>query len=191
MPGEALNKIIEQVRVPPSRAVEFAIQIANGLTAAHAAGIIHRDLKPANVMVTQDGWVKILDFGLARRRQSSPSSTTQNLTAEGVVLGTTAYMSPEQVRGEAVDERSDLFTLGVVLYEMLGGKRPFLGGSSIEVTHAILKSEPAALPATVPPALALVVRRCLEKDPTRRFKMLRPLRSLCKRRHQSCSAEEV
>ena len=114
------------------KAVEIATQLADGLAAAHAAGIVHRDLKPGNIMVARDGRIKILDFGLARRRRTTQDSTTLDMTDEGTVLGTAGYMSPEQVRGETVDHRSDLFSFGVILYEMLGGKRAFAGGSSVE-----------------------------------------------------------
>jgi serine/threonine protein kinase len=167
--GDTLRRMIEASPLPASKAVDIATQVANGLAAAHAAGLVHRDLKPDNIMVTRDGHVKILDFGLAKQRRVAQGSTTTDLTDEGVVLGTAGYMSPEQVRGEAVDHRSDLFSFGVVLYEMLCGKRAFAGDSSVEVMHAILKDEPAELPASVPAALGRIVRRCLEKDPDRRF----------------------
>src|ERR1017187_6279168 len=167
--GGTLRRAIEAGPLPTPKAVEIARQVAAGLAAAHAAGLVHRDLKPDNIMVTRDGHVKILDFGLAKQRRSAQDSTTTDLTDEGVVLGTAGYMSPEQVRGEAVDHRSDLFSFGVVLYEMLGGKRAFAGASSVEVMNAILKEEPPELPASVPPALGRIVRRCLEKEPARRF----------------------
>src|ERR1035438_9359644 len=167
--GDTLRRMIEAGPLPAPKAVDIATQVANGLAAAHAAGLVHRDLKPDNIMVTRDGHVKILDFGLAKQRRSAQDSTATDLTDEGVVLGTAGYMSPEQVRGETVDHRSDLFSFGVVLHEMLSGKRAFSGASSVEVMHAILKDDPAELPASVPPALALIVRRCLEKEPDRRF----------------------
>ena len=167
--GETLRHMMEAGPLPAPKAIEIAAQVAAGLAAAHAAGLVHRDLKPDNIMVTRDGHVKILDFGLAKQRRTAPDSTTADLTDEGVVLGTAGYMSPEQVRGEAADHRSDLFSFGVVLYEMLCGKRAFAGDSSVEVMNAILKEEPTELPASVPPALALIVRRCLDKDQERRF----------------------
>jgi hypothetical protein len=167
--GEPLAKVIERGPLAVPKVLEIATQIADGLSAAHAAGIVHRDLKPANIMVTRDGRVKILDFGLALRQRTSQDSTTMDMTGEGTVMGTAGYMSPEQVRGETVDHRSDLFSFGVILYEILGGKRAFAGASSVEVMHAILKEEPGELPATVPPAFGRIVRRCLEKDRERRF----------------------
>jgi len=167
--GEPLASAIERGPLALQKALEIATQIAEGLTAAHAAGIVHRDLKPANIMVTRDGRVKILDFGLALRQRTSQDSTTMHMTDEGTVLGTAGYMSPEQVRGETVDQRSDLFSFGVILYEMLGGKRAFAGASSVEVMHAILKEDPGELPASVPPAIDRIVRRCLQKDRERRF----------------------
>ena len=167
--GEPLAKVIERGPLSAPKAIEIATQIADGLTAAHAAGIVHRDLKPANIMVTRDGRVKILDFGLALRQRTSQDSTTLELTDEGTVMGTAGYMSPEQVRGEQVDHRSDLFSFGVILYEMLGGKRAFAGASSVEVMHAILKEDPPELPASVPLSLDRIVRRCLQKDRERRF----------------------
>jgi len=167
--GDTLRRAIEAGPLPAPRAIEIATQVAAGLAAAHAAGLVHRDLKPANIMVTRAGQVKILDFGLAKQRYPAPDSTTAYLTDEGVVLGTVGYMSPEQVRGEPADHRADLFSFGVVLYEMLCGKRAFASGSSVEVMNAILKEEPPELPASVPPALGRIVRRCLEKEPARRF----------------------
>jgi serine/threonine protein kinase/Tol biopolymer transport system component len=167
--GEPLAKMIERGPVAAHRVLQIATQVADGLAAAHAAGIVHRDLKPANIMITHDWRVKIVDFGLALRQPTSQDSTALELTDEGTVMGTAGYMSPEQVRCGTVDHRSDLFSFGVVLHEMCSGKRVFSGASSIEVMHAVLKDQPAELPASVPPALALIVRRCLEKDPARRF----------------------
>src|SRR5208283_4106962 len=137
--GEPLASVIERGPMAVPRALEIAAQIADGLAAAHAAGIVHRDLKPANIMVARDGRVKILDFGLALRQRTSQDSTTMHMTDEGTVLGTAGYMSPEQVRGETVDQQSDLFSFGVILYEILGGKRAFPGASSVEVMNGILK----------------------------------------------------
>jgi serine/threonine protein kinase/Tol biopolymer transport system component len=167
--GDTLRRAIEAGPLPAPKVIEIAVQVAAALATAHATGLVHRDLKPDNIMVTRSGQVKILDFGLAKQQRSSPDSTTADLTDEGVVLGTAGYMSPEQVRGDAADHRSDLFSFGVVLYEMLCGKRAFAGDSSVEVMHAILKDEPPELPASVPPALGRIVRRCLEKEPDRRF----------------------
>ena len=167
--GDTLRRVIEAGPLPAPRAIEIAVQVAAGLAAAHAAGLVHRDLKPDNIMITRGGQVKILDFGLAKQRRPAPDSTNVYLTDEGTVLGTAGYMAPEQVRGEALDHRADLFSFGVVLYEMLCGKRAFAGASSVEVMNAILKDDPPDLPASVPPALNRIVRRCLEKEPGRRF----------------------
>jgi serine/threonine protein kinase/Tol biopolymer transport system component len=167
--GDTLRRAIERGPLPAAKAIDIATQVAAGLAAAHAAGLVHRDLKPDNIMVARGGQVKILDFGLAKQRRTSEESTATDLTDEGVVMGTAGYMAPEQVRGEPADHRADLFSFGVVLYEMLCGKRAFAGASSVEVMNAILKDDPPELPASVPPALNRIVRRCLEKEPARRF----------------------
>jgi eukaryotic-like serine/threonine-protein kinase len=174
--GETLRGRMDAPDLTPRRAVEYAVQVARGLAAAHERGIVHRDLKPENLFVCRDGTVKILDFGLAKLRDEAAGGpedeTAARLTRPGAVVGTTAYMSPEQVRGLPVDERSDVFSLGVVLYEMLARRRPFGGDTPAEVQAAILREEPRELPAVdarVPVALDRVVRRCLEKRPEDRF----------------------
>ena len=169
--GRSLRQVLAKGALPPRKAVGIAAQVADGLAAAHAAGIVHRDLKPENVMLTPADLVKILDFGIAKRRgrDAEADVPTASLTKTGEVVGTVTTMSPEQVLGKDVDHRSDIFSLGVVLYEMLSGKRPFSGDSSMAVMNAILSQEPADLPAAIPETLAGTVRRCLEKTPERRF----------------------
>jgi eukaryotic-like serine/threonine-protein kinase len=176
--GENLRAHLNEGAIPSRRAIDYAQQIASGLAAAHAKNIVHRDLKPENLLITADGRVKILDFGLAKLRpqpvESSASavSTQKAITDPNVVLGTVGYMSPEQVRGQAADYRSDIFSFGVILYEMLSGRRAFTGESAVEVMNAILKEEPQDLAETnarISPALERIVRRCLEKKPERRF----------------------
>jgi eukaryotic-like serine/threonine-protein kinase len=176
--GGELRAQLESGALPARRALEYAQQITQGLTAAHEKGIVHRDLKPENLFVTKDGRVKILDFGLAKLRPPQPgvvdtgAPTQKRLTHPGVVMGTVGYMSPEQVRGQETDHRSDIFAFGLILYEMLSGQRAFRGASAIEVMNAILKEEPAGLGETnakISPQIEKLVRRCLEKKPEHRF----------------------
>jgi Tol biopolymer transport system component len=174
--GETLRGRLATGDLTPRKAVEHAVQIARGLAAAHERGIVHRDLKPENVFVGRDGVVKILDFGVAKLRGepagASEDETASQMTRPGTIVGTVAYMSPEQVRGLAVDVRSDIFALGVVLYEMLARRRPFGGETLAEVQTAILREEPRELPGIdgrISPAVDRVVRRCLEKRPEDRF----------------------
>src|SRR5215813_3960742 len=176
--GENLRAQLNEGAIAYRKAIDYAQQIASGLAAAHAKNIVHRDLKPENIFVTADGRLKILDFGLAKLRPKrvepagSGVATQRAITDPGTVIGTVAYMSPEQVRGQEADYRSDIFSFGVILYEMLSGRRAFTGDSAIEVMNAILKEEPEDLTETnakISPALERIVRRCLEKKPERRF----------------------
>ena len=180
--GKTLRAEMDQGPVPARKAVDYAIQIARGLAAAHEAGILHRDLKPDNVFVTREGRVKILDFGIAKliepeARAKLLGSEQKGLTAPGVVVGTAQYVSPEQARDLALDHRSDLFSLGLVLFEMLSGKRAFIGRTPIEVMTAIAREEPQELvyPGEQVPGLDAIVRHCLEKDPSRRVQSARDL----------------
>ncbi|HEU0175536.1 MAG TPA: protein kinase [Blastocatellia bacterium] len=176
--GEELSELIKQGAIAPRKAVGYARQIAEGLAAAHAKGVVHRDLKPENLFITNDGRVKILDFGLAKLRPQQfggidkDAPTQKRITDPGVIMGTVGYMSPEQVRGQETDHRSDIFAFGVILYEMLTGQRAFHGDSAIEVMNAILKEDPPDFGETkerISPQLEMIVRRCLEKQPERRF----------------------
>jgi eukaryotic-like serine/threonine-protein kinase len=183
--GETLRERLKQGPLPSRRVVEYGAQIARGLAAAHQKGIVHRDLKPENLFITEDGRVKILDFGLAKlTRPESVSSegataaSSPGLTDPGMVMGTAGYMSPEQVRAAPTDHRSDIFSFGAILYEMLSGKRAFHGDSSIETMNAILREEPPEFTDAVrnlPPGLERVVRHCLEKKPDERFQSTRDL----------------
>ncbi|HEX2836473.1 MAG TPA: protein kinase [Thermoanaerobaculia bacterium] len=178
--GETLRARLERGPLSPRRAVDAALQMAQGLAAAHEKGVVHRDLKPDNVFLTRDGRLKILDFGIAKlttKDADGPAFETA-ATEPGMVMGTVGYMSPEQVRGEPVDHRSDLFSLGAIFFEMLSGRRAFKRNSSIETLSAILKEEPPELADLVPncpPALERLIRRCLEKDKDLRYQSARDL----------------
>jgi serine/threonine protein kinase len=175
--GRTLREHLMHGMMPLGRAIEYSVQIAHGLSAAHEKGIVHRDLKPENLLVTKEGRVKILDFGLAKLIQDSPipdqdAPTLTGITEPGVVMGTVGYMSPEQVRGDTTDRRTDIFTFGAILYEMLTGKRAFQKPTSAETKTAILNEEPRALSQAAPnvsTAMQRVVNRCLEKNPEQRF----------------------
>ena len=183
--GETLRERLKLGALPVRKATDLGIQIAQGLAAAHEHGIVHRDLKPENLFVTSDGRLKILDFGLAKLTHPDQMGTTrasaptlQADTGPGEVWGTVGYMSPEQARGNPVDQRSDIFSLGAILYEMLSGRRAFQGASPADTVSAILKEDPRDLTEiveTIPPALERVVRHCLEKSPAERFQSTRDL----------------
>jgi Tol biopolymer transport system component len=185
--GETLRERINGTALPARKAIDYGGQVARGLAAAHDRGIVHRDLKPENLFLTRDGRVKILDFGLAKlkgiealtdRETRAVGESGDPGTGAGTVLGTVGYMSPEQVRAQPVDHRSDIFSFGAVLYEMLSGRRAFRGASAVETMNAILKEDPPDLTETnrqLPPALERIVSHCLEKNPQERFQSARDI----------------
>src|SRR5580700_1259145 len=182
--GRTLQELIPGNGLPVPEVLKFAIPIASALAAANTLGIVHRDVKPGNIMVGANGMVKVLDFGLAKltaQEASSGDETQVRLghTQQGTVVGTAAYMSPEQAQAKQVDGRSDIFSFGVVLYEMASGRRPFQGDNQMSTLAAILEKEPASLAARdfrIPRELERVVMRCLRKDPERRFQHMADLR---------------
>jgi eukaryotic-like serine/threonine-protein kinase len=183
--GESLRAVLDRGALPQRKVIDYSVQIAQGLAIAHAKDIIHRDLKPENLFLTRDGRVKILDFGLAKALQKpgtgadlERATMTSPPTAVGVVMGTASYMAPEQVRGESVDARTDIFSFGAVLYEMLSGHRAFCGDTSAETMTAVLKEDPPEFTDArhpISPALERIVRRCIEKSPEQRFQSAKDL----------------
>jgi Tol biopolymer transport system component len=178
--GETLRNCLNASSLPVRKATGVAEQVAHGLAAAHNKGVVHRDLKPENIFLTRDGRVKILDFGLAKvtlpEAVTPDAATLASQTEPGMVMGTVGYMSPEQVGGKTIDPRSDLFSFGAILYEMLSGKRAFHGDTSVEVMNAILKDDPPDLGdsgRSIPPVLNRIVQHCLEKNPAERFQSAR------------------
>ena len=172
--------------MPVEEALAIAIQIADALESAHEQGVVHRDLKPANVKITPDDKVKVLDFGLAKAMDSSPAASSPAnsptlsvlATQAGIIMGTAAYMSPEQAKGAATDRRSDVFSFGVVLYELLTGRQPFRGDTAAEVMASVMirEADLAALPTGLNPRIAVLIKRCLEKNPKKRWQAMGDLR---------------
>jgi serine/threonine protein kinase/dipeptidyl aminopeptidase/acylaminoacyl peptidase len=179
--GRTLRMRLSQGQIPVREAADYALQIALGLTAAHKRHIVHRDLKPENLFLTDEGRIKILDFGVAKLQVAMEDRSIENLTTvtkSGAVVGTVAYMSPEQLRGKAVDHRADIFSLGAILYEMLSGRRAFRGETEVDTMTAILREEPPEAPlaeAAIPPPYRDLVRYCLEKEPENRFQSAKDL----------------
>jgi len=179
--GRTLDQMIPRKGLRVGECLRYAVEIADALAAAHAAGIVHRDLKPSNIMVSREGRVKVLDFGLAKLAEPNSGEHAETvtfqpaLTEKGVILGTPAYMSPEQAQGQKADHRSDIFSFGAVLYEMLTGRRAFQGDSRLSVLSAILRDEPIPLrklAGSVSRDLERLVELCLRKDPARRFQRM-------------------
>ena len=215
--GEDLSQRIARGAIPITEALSTAKQIAEALEAAHEQGVIHRDLKPANIKVREDGTVKVLDFGLAKAMEptgarssnvsQSPTITTPAMTQAGMILGTAAYMSPEQARGLAVDKRTDVWAFGCVLYEMLTGRPAFPGTTAHDVLARVIEREPewSRLPVGLPPRLLEILRQCLEKDPKSRRRdigdvrleidraqaLVRATRAAGRKRAETCTATRV
>ena len=185
--GKTLKKVIGGRALPLDQALEFSLQLADALAEAHRRNVLHRDIKSSNVMLNERNQAKVLDFGLAKLTEPDPEADSEllgggDLTQMGSPFGTASYMSPEQARGEAADVRSDLFSLGIVMYEMFTGKLPFKGKSSVEVMHAVINDEPAPLGEDAPPGLQKLIDRLLAKDAGARYqnagKLLEDLRAL-------------
>ena len=180
--GLTLREKIHDEKAPMKSVLRWMSQVADALAKAHSAGIVHRDLKPDNVMISADGWAKVLDFGLAKLTQvdsgDSVATTVRDKTADGVVVGTVGYMAPEQVSGRAVDARSDIFSLGCMLYEAATGMRPFRGDTSVDVLHSILHDAPhpvGELNPKIPTEVRRLIKRCLAKDPGERYQSMKDL----------------
>ena len=183
--GQTLADLLPSGGLHLDRFLEIAVPLAQALTAAHERGVTHRDLKPANVMVTPEGQIKVLDFGLAKLLVADGASDqtlmpTEALTQEGLVMGTIPYMAPEQLEGRSVDHRCDIFSMGILLHEMVTGERPFKGESSASLISAILRDRPHSITdsrSDVPRQLDRVIQRCLQKDPERRYQTAKDLRN--------------
>ncbi|MGC2185531.1 MAG: protein kinase [Terriglobales bacterium] len=183
--GKTFDRVIPRHGLRLNEALRYSVQIADALAAAHSAGIVHRDLKPGNAMVTEQGLVKVLDFGLAKLtestapREDDSTRTLKPTTKEGTIVGTVSYMSPEQAEARKVDARSDIFSFGALLYEMVTGRRAFRGGSHLATLTAILREEPkpaGELAEGLPPELERIIGRCLRKSPERRFQTMADLK---------------
>jgi len=181
VPGKTLDEIIPRKGMKLGDALKYAVQISDALAKAHSAGIIHRDLKPGNVMVGEDGHVKVLDFGLAKLTEAAPlgaeeATRTLPTTDEGIIVGTVTYMSPEQAEGKRVDARSDIFSFGSLLYEMVTGRRAFQKESKSSTLGAIIHKEPESLGTETPHDLEKIIKRCLQKDTARRYQHMDDLK---------------
>jgi eukaryotic-like serine/threonine-protein kinase len=192
--GRSLSALIAQERLPHEQALRYGVQLAEALAHAHAHGVVHRDLKSANVIVTSEGQVKVLDFGLAKRLNEGDLDATlsqASLTQPGAVVGTLAYMAPEQLRGQPADGRTDIWALGIVLYEMVAGGRPFRGQTGYELSSAILNRRPAPPPGEVPAALRAAIEHCMEKEPDRRYQRADEVRAALEAVHSAGTTAQL